>query len=125
VGAEVRQFFAIEAPVCLAGRGASPPECYCRAGLKSVLAHFRCNRQAPAQVKPYALRHLPDRDGQVHDALFLGLLEQSQDPCYLTDGMFCSVFPAPNVRKNRFRLEIENDVGIASALARSDPPVLV
>jgi len=39
--------------------------------------------------------------------------------------MFCSVFPAPNVRKNRFRLEIENDVGIASALARSDPPVLV
>jgi hypothetical protein len=98
--------------VCLAGRGASPPECCCRAGLKSVLAHFRCNRQAPAQVKPYALRHLPDRDGQVHDALFLGLLEQSQDPCYLTDGMFCSVFPAPNVRKNRFRLEIENDVGI-------------
>jgi hypothetical protein len=65
-----------------------------------VIPHIRCNRQAPAQVKPYTVRHLPDRDGQVHDALFIDLLEQSQGPCYLTNAPFCSVFPAPNVRKN-------------------------
>ena len=68
-----------------------------------VLAHSRCDRKAPAQVKPYAVRQLGDPDGQVHDALFLDLLEQTRDPCYLTDATFCSVSLAPKVRKNRFK----------------------
>jgi len=64
------------------------------------LPHIRCNRQASAQVKPYTVRHLPDRDGQVHNALFLDLLEQSQAPCYLTNATFCLVPLALNVRKS-------------------------
>ena len=61
---------------------------------------FGAAADAPGQVKPDAVRHLPDRDGRVHDALFFDLLEQSQDPCYLTNATFCSVFPAPKVRQN-------------------------
>ena len=61
-----------------------------------------------------------DRDGQVHDALFLDLLEQSQAPCYLTNATLCLVFPAPNVRKNR--LKCSATAGLATAGAAAGVP---
>jgi hypothetical protein len=55
------------------------------------------------------LRQLQDPDGQAHDALFLDLLEQTQDPFYLTDATFCSASLAPKLRQNRFKYSATAD----------------